>query len=69
MYSASFADEEIFHEHVFYACPTLRYGPGSLGQSQSDVVLGALLKVEDVRSICLKCDLISNENSKGPHTL
>jgi len=31
--------------------------------------MGALLKVEDVLSICVKCDLISNENSKGPHTL
>jgi len=31
--------------------------------------MGALLKVEDVLSICLKRDLINNENSKGPHTL
>lgn len=29
----------------------------------------ALLKVEVVLSICLKCDLISSESSKGPHTL
>jgi hypothetical protein len=29
----------------------------------------AFFKVEDVLSICLRCNLISNENSNGPHTL
>ena len=73
MYSAPFADEEISHEHISDACPTLRYPPGtfeSLGQSQYQTLsTRALLKVEAVLSMCLKCDLISNESSKGPNTL
>jgi hypothetical protein len=47
VYSAPFADEEIFHDNIFEACPTLRNRPGtfeSLGQSRSDVVHGCIAK-------------------------